>query len=648
VPNVKYIWLSSCHIETIDANAFSHFQGLELLDISYNEKLNFKGMNNALYGLRDNSTLRVLNVNRIHTLWETGIELKSEHMEHLKTLKGLETLHMDLNKIEVFEDKILNESMLPRTLRFFTLSGNRLSYGKYVHNLHLATNITELDISRQHINYDPYFHEHFEPASVESRMSATAESCGECPEPIFEKASVICLPPDIRSLRWRKSFVNFHVREPLCIYGATNLRQLDLSFNIITKWVMPIGGLQNVTHLDLSENYCDEANPKFFSLFNSMTHLNLSGNFLGHSLSSERKIGNASRMFDGMPHLTVLDLSNNKIAHLPKDIFMALNNLTNLNLSGNVLEQWNSTFNRTTCLKHLDLSGNKLATLPPFLTEFLDTLSAGESNSSDTVLLDLGGNPWDCTCQSLPFLRWTLKTNVRWNLKNTDECRADGNRYSFTNKKDIQIITQMLETDVCGDRNNYSWIISLISSTGTAFLSMLICGLVYRSRWKIRYIYYSRNRRYIHEGYDHLFENDAFVSYAKGNASFIKTSMVPSLEQQHDLRLWVADRNSLAGNSIAENITHAIYNSRKVVLLVDKAYLKDKWCDYEMNMALMESVETKRKVLIIVLYEIMPMEDLPLSILKLLQSERSLEYPHHEQDVHTFWMELAEEIRSGS
>ncbi|WAQ95440.1 hypothetical protein MAR_028130 [Mya arenaria] len=47
----------------------------------------------------------------------------------------------------------------------------------------------------------------------------------------------------------------------------------------------------------------------------------------------------------------------------------------------------------------------------------------------------------------------------------------------------------------------------------------------------------------------------------RGKASFIKSSVVPSLEHIHDLSLWIHDRDSAAGESVAENITHAIGTS---------------------------------------------------------------------------------------
>lgn len=44
-------------------------------------------------------------------------------------------------------------------------------------------------------------------------------------------------------------------------------------------------------------------------------------------------------------------------------------------------------------------------------------------------------------------------------------------------------------------------------------------------------------------------------------------------------------------------------------------------CDYEMNMARVESIETKRKLIIFVLYEDIQTFELPITVLRSLRSE---------------------------
>ena len=80
--------------------------------------------------------------------------------------------------------------------------------------------------------------------------------------------------------------------------------------------------------------------------------------------------------------LEKLDLSENKIAKIEDDAFVALENLIELDLSYNELTYLPSSLGKLTKLKKLNLSGNKIVSLPK---EFENLISL-ES-------LDLDGNP---------------------------------------------------------------------------------------------------------------------------------------------------------------------------------------------------------------------------------------------------------------
>ncbi|XP_053378265.1 toll-like receptor 4 [Mercenaria mercenaria] len=643
VPTVESLYMASCQIESIDKNAFSYLKNITLLDISYNEHLNFTGMNQALYGIKNSPTLKILNVNRIHHLYGSGIQLKLADIENLQTLRALETLHMDLNKIEVFDENILNPYQFPDTLRNFSLFGNRLTYGIYTKYLQKAVGIEFLDLSGQHLNFDLFLHDRYKNRQMFTKNSIIKDFSKLTRKQKCPSLCTVCLPHSLRKVKWRKSFIYLKINNPMAICGATGLKYLDLSFNLISKWNATVFGVENMTHLDLSENNCDEVDPTFFLMFKSMKHLNLSGNSLGKAFNPDF-YPNASKMFEFQKNMTHLDLSYNKINHLPWDIFKYLPNIEYLDLSDNIIVDWNFTLKHSRCLRHLNLSGNKLYQLPESLTTYLDSIAEGNCNLNVIVNVWLSSNPIECSCKTLPFLKWLRYSKVDVYFKPEDICRLNGENYQYLSNEHMEQLISILENDICLDRSWVTWTISVACSVFVCLLTLIVSCILYRNRWKLRYLYYSRNRRYVHEGFEHLFENDAFVSYSKNSASFIKNEMVPSLETEHGLHLWVADRNSVPGTSVAENISHGIYNSRKSILLINKAYLNDSWCDYEMNMAHMESIETKRKMIIIVLMESVPMESLPICLMRFLHSERSLEYPEHSENLSTFWMNLAEEI----
>lgn len=674
VAQVKRLYMSNCNISDIHELALLPLKkSLMVLNISYNEQLEFEGMNNALYGLRGSRQLRVLNVNRIHTVYEYGIMLQLKDIQNLKTLRKLTVLQMDLNKIEVFDERIFKPKLeMPSSLLEITLAGNRLTSGKYIHRIFLATNLKFLDVSRQHLNYDPFYQRDnptgkFEQRIAESicqsepridtsaplkctsatEMEATLDPsflcqlCGNQTRP-----GMLCIPPNLTKLKWQKSFLVSHI-PGVIICGGKNLRHLDLSGNLLQQWIGPLVGLPNLKHLDLYENFCNNVSRTFFKSFPNLQHLNISRNpELGLSFDPHYN-PEATSLFAYLGNVTKLDISSCGIEVLPKEIFRNMTSLEKLYVSKNRLKCWCVDLSNSKCLRFIDLSGNAIKTLPVFFTNYLNSLVDEHCNAVYNVTLDIGGNPNDCSCKSLPFYKWILKTAVSVRFTENEKCILNGERMQLMKRNELNQIVDMLEDDPgCQKR---TWM-TYLTATGSAVVGCIISSvagiLIYRNRWKLRYLYYSRNRRYLHEGYEHLFAMDAVISYAKGRASFIKNDLVPALEGIHGLSLWVADRNSQPGASIAENITHAIFNSRKTVLLVDKEYLKDSWCNFDMNTALVESVESKRQLIIVVLLEKQSFDTLPISVLRFLQTERSLEYPEFGHDIDTFWSNLATKIRS--
>ena len=193
------------------------------------------------------------------------------------------------------------------------------------------------------------------------------------------------------------------------------------------------------------------------------------------------------------------------------------------------------------------------------------------------------------------------------------------------------------------DTECFPYVLIIVSLT-MFIVGIISCVLIYRNKWKLRYWYYKKRHRHYNVGYDRLFERDAFISYASTEGRFIKRFFVPAVEENHGVKVWVADRDSVPGGSIAENVAHAIGSCRKTVLILSRRYFKEGWCDYEMNLARMEAIETHRKLFIIVLFEDLAAKEIPQEYQRLLKSEEFLEYPTDSQYNETFWEALCSAI----
>ncbi|KAH3893095.1 toll-like receptor 4 [Dreissena polymorpha] len=670
--NVLELSLRECNIIDIDEQALLPLNNtVAELDLSYNRKLSFTGMNKALKGLRYSQALKTLRANMIYSNLELGIEFKEEHLENIKTLQNIETLNIDLNKIEIFNKKVFEpESQWPTSLRELTLAGNRLTAGEYMKCVFMAENITHLDISRQHLDYDPFanygrmdkstslYNRHnkmhtnisnheflklnlntIDWWSVFKTSPTTFSFTCECDNMLSEK--VMCLPKQINTIKWRKSFI-YSAIPPAVVCGASRLKHLDMSFNLFHTWQGPVLGLGNLEFLDLSENYCKNLTTDFFLGFPNLLELNISGNMLGQSFNP-LKNNVSHKLFANLQNIRTIDMSSLKIVDLSQSLFQNMTYLEKLNLSNNYITTWTTDL-RSPCLYHLDVSGNKLSTLPENLTTYLENLTRSPCNKGRNVTLVLGNNPLVCSCEQLPFWKWLNVAKVQVYGKSTDFCMLNGKRYYLSSVANYSRVLDTL-SDNCRDRYWVSWVIGGVSVMFGILMTICVTIALYKNRWKLRYMYYNRKRRHTHQGFECLFSNDAMVSYAKDRASFIKKKVVPALENIHQLKLWVADRDSMPGASVAENIVHAIYTSRKTVLLVDEKYLNSSWCVYDLNMARLESVESNRNLIIVVMMERIPVMKLPLNIMRMLRNEIVLEYPENEQYIDAFWTNLALEIK---
>ncbi|KAH3785329.1 hypothetical protein DPMN_163416 [Dreissena polymorpha] len=111
------------------------------------------------------------------------------------------------------------------------------------------------------------------------------------------------------------------------------------------------------------------------------------------------------------------------------------------------------------------------------------------------------------------------------------------------------------------------------------------------------------------------------------------------------MRLDIRDRDFPLGDVNALNIVDAIGASRKTVLLVSRHFIKNKWCKFEMNIAIMEGIKTNRQVCIIVYLEDIPLRFLPKEISKLLQDAIVLDFPKENPcSQNVFWACLANSI----
>ncbi|XP_046577656.1 toll-like receptor 4 [Haliotis rubra] len=439
----------------------------------------------------------------------------------------------------------------------------------------------------------------------------------------------ISLPPNLKTVSFTSSQMYYHIQNVRV--SNNSITEIDVSRNLLTEWNGNISGLEKVEKLNISGNIAHNVGVGFFPSFKKLITLDISHNQLGGVLTK-------SDIFHGLSTLQTLNLSHNFITKLSPKVFSDLSSLTELKLSRNSIQELQFNIAHMKNLTVLECSKNQVQKLNRRFRANLDEIS-----NDHVIKVDLSQNPILCTCSNLPFLSWmkTSSMNGRISFGHLEkyECHYEyGHRVNLHN---LEEVVRELEMSC------YSYSGFFIGSSLVLFvcLSFLTCSLLYRFRWKLRYIYYAARHRYSSdEPSNHEFVFDAFVSFAEEDRDFVVNELLVMLENESHMRLNFHQRDFTPGRPIAHNVIKAVKTSKRTLVILSSHFLKSSWCVHELQMAHMESVSTGRDVLLIIMMEHIPTNQIPVEILYHIQSDSYIEYPlEGERDV--FWRRLIASLK---
>ncbi|XP_052081920.1 toll-like receptor 4 [Mytilus californianus] len=413
---------------------------------------------------------------------------------------------------------------------------------------------------------------------------------------------------------------------------STQIRELRVNHNCFRE-ILPPEDILNVPHtlqiLDLSYNnltcLCIEMHNILF--------LNLQHNVLGNCLRKHYCPRTKNLRIEK------LDLSFNVIYQLSDMMFAGHKNLEILNLSNNLLSDINFNLSNTPKLQILDLSNNNITIISNQQALMTLTKMMGQS----TFVIDLSNNALRCNCYTVGFLEWIVNNLEHFRNNDIYKCNLE-NKTIITMRNFRKIVGQLAK-----DCNSYSTIVISVTLGIVVFLITLCVGLMYRYRWKLRYMYYmtkSRYYRYKPDDDNESYTYNAFISYSDVEKNFVIKECIPILEQDDKMKLCIHHRDFLPGEEISVNITNAIHESKKTICIITRSFLDSYYCMFEFNMARMESIYSRNEqnILFLVFYEQIQPRNLPLVMLELVQNQSYLEYPHDEHGNVVFWEKVREAI----
>ncbi|XP_073331007.1 uncharacterized protein [Pagrus major] len=325
--------------------------------------------------------------------------------------------------------------------------------------------------------------------------------------------------------------------------------------------------------------------------------------------------------FKYTPKLKDLHIVDSDLSDLTPELFWPIPNLQVLDLSNNNFRSLDFLAGaELAALSWLKISENELSTINETVFQSLPALT----------YLDLTGNPLTCECSNSGFNQW-VQSNNQTQVVN-------GHQYTCAFPLSQQG-NKFLDFDT-----HSCWIdasfLYFLSSTCLVVFTLLASFIYHFLRWHLAYSYYlflaflyDKKRKASPHRYD------AFVSYNIHDEAWVYREMLPVLEGEQGWRLCLHHRDFEPGKPIVENITDAIYGSRKTICVISQHYLQSEWCSREIQMASYRLFDEQEDVLILLFMEDIPAHQLsPYYRMRSLVKRRSyLSWPQAAQHTGVFW-----------
>uniref|UniRef100_A0A8C5AH05 Toll-like receptor 13 n=2 Tax=Gadus morhua TaxID=8049 RepID=A0A8C5AH05_GADMO len=435
--------------------------------------------------------------------------------------------------------------------------------------------------------------------------------------------------------------------------GLSNLTYLNLASNVIAKInIGTFGDLKALKTLYLMTNrlkYTSEKpiNDPPFAELSQLDTLYISG--------QHRHLKSAfpQNLLKGLTNLSLLNIRGNQLISLHPDIFNYTPNLNKLYLSANDLRDLpDNLFSPIQKLKALYISQLNLGSLDFLLLanltelKFLQVRKNAFSVISETVLqslpalkyLDMKFNSFSCNCDNAWFIEW-VKNNKKTQVLDAYnfDCKFPPN---LKGKKLLNIDIRSCTVDIgfiCYICTACAVIMTIAVSFTHHFLQW---HLVYTYYLMLAFLYNSKHKN------KRAHQYDAFVSYNANDEGWVLGELLPNLEDEQGWTLCLHHRDFQPGKSIMENITDAIYSSRKTICVVSRDYLKSEWCSREIQVASFRLFDEQKDVLILVFLEDIPMQQLSpyYRMRRLLKRKTYLSWSRADAHPDLFWEKLRQAL----
>lgn len=466
--------------------------------------------------------------------------------------------------------------------------------------------------------------------------------------------------------------------------GCPSLENLTLSQNQISTFEKSsFAGLKNISNLQLQDNRIeiktmDNIMEAFKDLV-SLRSLNIGNNNIKYesvspvekppflylsklenlAFQTQRRRGKArlpSNFLQGLTSLSTISLRNIQLIEIPDELFIHTPKLDSLDLNSNdLIDISPALFSPIPDLTNLRISNTRLHSIDFLIDANLTKLNflQARKNTFSVITediinsmprltyIDLEYNGFTCNCDNYAFIDL---------IRNNNQTQVF-NAYNFTCYYPLhQKGNKLLDLNVQSCMIDIAFICFTSTSSFTCFF--LLVSLSYHfMRFQLAYAYYiflawlsdKNNKKKNRRAPD---QYDAFVSYNVHDEAWVYEELMPHLEREQGWKLCLHHRDFVPGKPIVENITDAIYGSRKTLCVISRRYLQSEWCSREMQVASFRLFDERRDVLILVFLEDIPSCHLSpyYRMRRVLKKQTYLRWPGPGAEAHVFWEKLRQAL----
>ena len=386
-------------------------------------------------------------------------------------------------------------------------------------------------------------------------------------------------------------------------------------------------------------------------------------------------------LFNSLNNLKTLQLDNNQLEHLFRDLFENLHLLQDLGLESNQIKSIEpDAFAELTSLIYLNLRDNQLHFISHFLHDLnmLQTLRIGSNgisyidNDAFSILpnltsltldnnrlvgfnrttfdplfksltsLDISGNPLVCNCYTKWFNDW-----LREKLSNEVQtfCSSAASTLDPMKGKPLSIFKP---SDLCG----VNIAMYCIASFAAAAV-LLICIIVYCNRWVLKYKYFLLKLAVL--GYNEIqdardqeeFDYDINIMFVDANEDWVKDYLIPHLEDRLPglARIAFGDDDLQLGKHYLDAVYDIVEGSFKTLLVVSRAAVQDHMFMTKFRIAMNHVSDTETENIILIFLEDVPDEELPYLVRLYLSGHRAyVRWTEDREGQEYFWNELTKRL----